>query len=302
MRMPKRSLAESLMFLAALVLVAGSSALLALDKPAGLQQQPPAPASPPSPAPAGEARSPQSLPADAKSDAPPITKEEEDAYLAFASLRTEQTQEIIVQGQAFLSKYAISPYRHLVYGKLEIAYLNTKQMDKLVSTGQRALNEDPDNLAVLAVMSATLPRIDPRGLDAAQRLDLAERYARHAIQLGTTLPKPPGLTDEQFVRARNEGLALAHSGLGRVYYHRGDTASSVSELDQATKLDPTPEPGDFYLLGDGEMKLKKYAEAAAAFDRCARAQWDSQGQELCRNGEAAAQKASAKQPPAPAKP
>ena len=70
----------------------------------------------------------------------------------------------------------------------------------------------------------------------------------------------------------------------------------------ATKLDPTPEPIDFFLLGDGDMKLQKYPEAAAAFDRCAKAQWSADWQDRCKAGEAAAQKAAPKQPAAPAKP
>jgi tetratricopeptide (TPR) repeat protein len=268
-----------------------------------LPQQPPAaPSSAQPAAPQRESQSSQSVPPVPKQDPPPVTKAEEDAFQAFASLQNPDTQQIIVQGQEFLSKYAISPYRPLVYGKLEVAYLNTNQLDKLVSTGQLALNEYPDNLDVLAMMASILPRLNPEDLDASQRLDLAERYARRALRLGSSLNRPAGLSEEQFTRARNEKLAMAHTGLGIVYYRRGDTASSVSELDQATKLDPTPEPIDFYLLGDGEMKLKKYSEAADAFDRCARAQWSIQWQERCKQGEAAARKASATQPMAHAKP
>lgn len=265
--------------------------------------QQPAPAAAPAPAPSNAPQAqPQSPLPSAKPEPPPISKEEEDAYQVFAALKEQQSDLIVSQGQEFLRKYPLSSYRPSVYSRLEVVYLNTNQLDKLVSTGQLALNEDPDNLAVLALMSATLPRLDTRGLDASQRLDLAERYARRAIHLGTNLTKPAGLTEEQFQRARNEQLAMAHTGLGLVCYRRGDTSASVAELDLATKLDPTPDPIDFFLLGDGEMKLKKYPEAAAAFDRCARAQWASQWQMRCKEGETAALKASAAPPSVGAKP
>jgi len=283
-------------FLLAAGLALASPAARAVDQ---AQQQPAPAAQPPSlqgssqATPAGDAAKPQP---------PPVNKEEEDAYQAFAALKSEDAVQIISLGQAFLSKYAISFYRPMVYAKLEVTYLDTNQLDKLVSTGQLALNEDPDNVDVLAVMASTLPRISASGLDASQRLDLAERYARRTLQVAALLPKPQGYTEEQFDRARNEKLAMAHTGLGLVYYRRGDTADSVSELDMATKPDPTPEPIDFFLLGDGDMKLQKYPEAAAAFDRCAKAQWSADWQNRCKAGEMAAQKATAKQPPAPAKP
>ena len=278
-------------------LALASPAARALDQ----SQQQPAPAAQP-PSLQGSSQAPPAGDAATKPQPPPVSKEEEDAYQAFAALKSEDAVQIISLGQAFLSKYAISVYRPMVYAKLEVTYLDTNQLDKLVSTGQLALDEDPDNVDVLAVMASTLPRINASGLDAAQRLDLAERYARRTLQVAAVLPKPQGYTEEQFDRARNEKLAMAHTGLGLVYYRRGDTADSVSELDMATKLDPTPEPIDFFLLGDGDMKLQKYPEAAAAFDRCAKAQWSADWQNRCKAGEAAAQKATPKQPAAPAKP
>ena len=284
--------------LAALAFAALCAATIPARASQATSSKAPAPAQ--SPAPPSLVTPPAS--AEAKPEPAPVSKEEEDSYRAFLALTEKQTDLIISQGQAFLSKYALSAYRPSVYSRIEIAYLNTNQVDKLIATGQLALNEDPDNLAVLALMSATLPRLEPRGIDAAQRLDLAERYARRAIHLGASVSRPAGMTEEQFERARNEQLAMAHTGLGLVSYRRGDTAATVSELDQATKLDPTPDPIDFYLLGDGQMKLKQYTEAVAAFDRCAKAQWDASWQTRCKEGEAAALKASAAKPAASAKP
>jgi tetratricopeptide (TPR) repeat protein len=298
-----RSILNGFLFSLAMLTLGGLSvaAPAANAKHSAPQQQattPPAQTS----APAAQPQPTLNPQSNGKPEPPPVSKEEEDDYQAFASLKPQQADLIVSQGQAFLRKYALSSYRPNVYSRLAIIYLNTNQLDKLVSTGQLALNEDPDNLPVLALMAATLPRTQPQGLDASQRLDLAERYARRAIRLSATLTRPSGLTEEQFERAKDEQLAMAHTGLGLVSYRRGDTAGSVSELDQATKLDPTPDPIDFYLLGDGEMKLKKFTEAAAAFDRCARAQWDSQWQARCRDGEAAAQKASTAKPSAGPKP
>ena len=228
-----------------------------------------------------------------------MNKEEEDAYKAFYALTVQQNEQIISQGEAFLAKYATSRYRPSVYSRLVPAYLNTNQSDKMIATGEKALAEDPNNVDVMALVCTVIPRkVDPRSLDADRKLSEAERYAKRAIELVGNLTKPDNVSEEQFTQAKDEKLGLAHYGLGLVNYMRGNTAGSVAELEQASKLDPTPEPLLFYLLGTGDMRLKKFPEAMTAFDRCAKAQWDPQWQNRCKQGAQEAKQAAA----APAKP
>lgn len=258
------------------------------SKQAAPQQTPPAGQA--QPAGGGQNAAPQQ---------PPVNKEEEDTYKAFFNLASQQYTDIISQGEDFLVKYPTSRYRTSVYSRLVNAYLNTNQTGKMVATGEKAIAENPDNVDVLAILSTVIPRtVDPRSLDADQKLSQAERYAKHAIEVASTMPKPEGTTDEQFAAAKNEKLGLAHYGLGLVNYMRGNTAPAAEELEQASKLDPTPEPLLFYLLGTEDMKLKKYPDAAAAFDHCANAQWDPKWQGRCKQGAEGARQAAA----APAKP
>jgi len=39
------------------------------------------------------------------------------------------------------------------------------------------------------------------------------KYSKQAIEITPTLPKPENLTDENFASAKNQTLAMAHSGL-----------------------------------------------------------------------------------------
>jgi tetratricopeptide (TPR) repeat protein len=232
---------------------------------------------------------------------PPASKEEDDAYRAFYTLT--QPAQVIAQGEDFLAKYPTSRYRSSIYSRLVAAYMNTGDKEKTVVCARKALAENPDNADVLAIASTIIPRTitDARAIDADSKLTEAEKYARQAIELIPTLPKPSDVTDEQFTAAKNEKLGLAHFGLGLVYYMRGNPAAYVPQLEQSAKLDPDPEPLLFYLLGTGDMRLKNYTDAGAAFDRCATAKWDVQWQTRCKNGEAQAKQA-ATAPPAPAKP
>jgi tetratricopeptide (TPR) repeat protein len=246
------------------------------------------------PPPAGQAAG-QPAAQNPASDQPPVSKEEEDAYRAIYGLTAPQGQQIISQSEDFLAKYPSSRYRTSVYSRLVTAYLNSHQNDKMIATAQKAIAENPDNVDVLALVSTVIPRTipDPRALDAEQKLTEAERYAKRAIELASSLPKPDGVTEEQFTAAKNEKLGLAHYGLGLVYYMRGNSTLSVPELEQASRLDPRPEPLLFYLLGRGEIKLKKYPEALTAFDTCAKAQWDPQWQARCKSGADEAKQAAA---------
>ena len=112
------------------------------------------------------------------------------------------------------------------------------------------------------------------------------------------MTKPADTTDEDFLKFKNEKLGVAHYGLGLVNYMRKNVAAAAEEFEQAAKLDPTPEPLLFYLLGTEDMKLKKYPDAVAAFDRCATIQWNPQWQARCKQGEQDAKQAAA----TPAKP
>ncbi|HKO05233.1 MAG TPA: tetratricopeptide repeat protein [Candidatus Acidoferrales bacterium] len=209
------------------------------------------------------------------SQQPPVTKEEEDAYKAFNSLPAEPSAPIISQGQEFLSKYPKSIFRPVIFARLTLTFLNARQVDQMFSTADKALVEDPDNLDVLALMSTTIPvaGYDPRALDADQKLLLAEKYAKRVIELAPKMTKPLNMTDEDFAKSINVKLGMAHSGLGRVYFRQGKTSDSVNELGQSVKADPSPDALDYYLLGDGQMRLKDYPDAFAAFESCGKSPW-----------------------------
>jgi len=254
----------------ALVLFAAPPAVAQATPPAQPAQQPPA---------AGQAQQPGAPQNPTAPAQPPVNKEEEDAYKAFYGLSNQQAPQIIAQGEDFLAKYPSSRYRSSIFSKLVAAYLNAGQVDKLVSAGEKALAENPDNVEVLAIVATVLPRtVNSKSLDADQKLKEAERDARHVIEITSVMAKPGGMTDEAFAKGKDQYQGMAHTALGLVFYMRGNTAGSVDEFNQATKLDPNPDPLAWFLLGDGARKLSKFADASAAFDACSKSTWVWQDQ------------------------
>jgi tetratricopeptide (TPR) repeat protein len=229
--------------------------------------------------------------------APKASQQEQSDYEAFYAVKPEDAGRQILLGEDFLKKYPSSSYRSFVYSRLTQQYFNKGQMEQMYVAGEKALALNPDDVDVLSLIGWALPhRYNPNELDAAQRLDKAEKYSRHCLDLVPGVTKPPGMTDEQFIRVKSESLARCHSGLGLVYHWRQDFAQSVPELQKAAQLLPDPDPTDLYVLGFDLEQLKRYAEASAAFEKCSKTSWALQDQ--CREGLAESKKLGAAQPPA----
>lgn len=224
-------------------------------------QQPPKP-----PVQPGQTAQP---PAPAEPAAPPVNQAEEDAYKAFFGLPKSDNERIIELGEDFAKKFPESRYREAVYTRMVNAYLGMEKMDLMYSTGEKALEINPNNADVLAVLSWAVPRKwDSQAIDAQQKLTKVESYGKKAIEVIEAMAKPENMTEEDFTRAKADKLSMAHSGLGVINYHRQRFAEMATELEAATKLSATPDPVDFYLLGVAYQQSRRWAEAAGAYEKC----------------------------------
>jgi tetratricopeptide (TPR) repeat protein len=205
-------------------------------------------------------------------DAPaPVNAEEDAAYKAFFAVLPNDSAKKIDLGEAFLQKYPDSRYKSPVYGALTFAYVQTGNMQKMQEIGEKEIALTPNDVSTLALMAQTLPRGIRGSASSAenmQALAKAEQYSKQAMEVAPTLPKPEGMTDEAFASAKNQALAMAHSGLGLVYVRRGKNAEAIPELEQAIKVDPNPDPVNFYLLGMANKATAHFDDAVAAFNKC----------------------------------
>ncbi len=203
---------------------------------------------------------------------PPVSAEEDAAFKAFQGVPSTDSNKKIELGEAFLQKYPETRYKSSLYVALAYAYVQNKQVQKMQEYGEKEIALMPNDVSILALMAQTLSRsinsnIPPA--DAAQMLAKAERYSKQAIEITPTIPKPANLTDEAFASAKNQTLAMAHSGLGLVYVRRGKNADAITELDEAVKIDPLPDPVNYYLLGMANKGTSHFDDAIVAFNKCA---------------------------------
>ena len=258
----------------------------------GTQSQPPA-------QPSDKSKTPEVTPLTLDVPAP-VNAEEDAAYKAFQAVITDDAAKKIEVGEAFLLKYPESRYRSPVYGALTYAYLQSGNTQKMQEYGEKEIALVPNDVSALALLAQTLPRSLHGGASSPENVQVlakAEQYSKQAIEITPTLPKPENMTEQAFASAKNQTLAMAHSGLGLVYVRRGKNAEAISELEQAVKIDPTPDPVNYYLLGMANKATSHFDDAVAAFNKCAAMAGPMQG--TCKAQSEDAKKKSATELSAP---
>jgi len=228
----------------------------------------------------GQQATPQSSPADSlqtqlhmltdvQTQGQGIDKREFADYKVFYKESQEPAKKIQL-GQAFLQKYPKSALTEAVDAQLVNAYADRQDWPNVYLTADRALALEPNDVDVLTTVGWIIPHVyHPDDPDADALLHKAETYERHAMEVLTTMPKPPSLTDSQFAALKAGKNIQAHSALGLIYFRRGDYDNSATELRQAVQNNPTPDPADLYVLGVDLENSNRSGEAADVFGRCA---------------------------------
>jgi len=200
-------------------------------------------------------------------------KGEEKAYKAlqhFQSMPETDAPKKIQAGEDFLSKFPTSGYATYVYQYLTVAYIQAGQVDKGLSTGEKALQVNPADFRTMAVLSQTLSRtVTDTTPDAAAKLGKAEGDAKGAIAGVATWVKPDAMTDLNFAALKNETLAMAHASLGLVSLHKNNFDAAIPELEQAVQLGTNTDPTNYYLLGVADQNSGHPDKAVPNFEKCA---------------------------------
>jgi tetratricopeptide (TPR) repeat protein len=165
----------------------------------------------------------------------------------------------------FAQLYPDSPYANQALGVAAMAYQQAQNAPKMLEVANGLLAKDPSNLGMLLLLSDYY-------CDKPEQLSKAETYAKKAVSLLDTAPKPEGVTDEQWAQQKSLQKGLALSSLGQVNIEKKDNAQAVGNLKAAAPL-LKPDDGSYgrnqYRLGFALLNLKKTAEAKEALTQAA---------------------------------
>jgi len=165
----------------------------------------------------------------------------------------------------FAQAFPDSPYANQALGVAATSYLQAQNTPKMLEVANGLLAKDPNNVGMLLLLSDYY-------CDKADQLAKAETYAKKAISVLGTAPKPEGVADEQWDRQKNLQKGLALSSLGQVNIEKKDNAQAVENLKAAgplLKADDGSYGRNQYRLGYALLNLKRTAEAKDAFTQAA---------------------------------
>jgi tetratricopeptide (TPR) repeat protein len=174
-------------------------------------------------------------------------------------------------GNEFLNRYPHSRFDETVYEELAQAYFAKHDLANFYSIADQGIARFPNEPTLLAVTGTTMARAyshdDP---DAGKKLAKAEGYDKQAVELLKTFKRPISMTADQFEAYKKQVSTTAHSGLGLIYFRKGNFADSLKEMLLATQDATTPDATDYLVLGADYQNLGQFKEAADAFSRCAK--------------------------------
>lgn len=199
-----------------------------------------------------------------------VNRAEEAAYKALLAVQGGDLPTRIQLGEDFVAKFPMSHYLPGVYGVLTSSYFAAGDTEKMFAVGSKAIQLDPENVDALSLLAMAIPRrVKPTAPDGAERLQTAEAYARRAIEIIPTITKPATVDDASFEKDKNDKLALAHSGLGLIDINHQKYDDARNELLQALQLASSPDPVDYFLLGNADVQGSYYKDAVDAYGKCA---------------------------------
>jgi len=221
---------------------------------------------------------PSARAARAESAAPTFSKAESDAYNQIKYER--DPDKIIQEATAYAQQYPKSHLLTYVYGMEASAYQQKNDAENVVKFGLKSLQIDSDNLMSLLLVSSILPQPQMMNVPDAikeNRLELAELYAKKALQEIEKLPKLPNETDPVFGERKAQISSEAYSSLGMVHLERSMMSIQPPDKAELAKAEENyrtavgkaskPDPGDYYRLGEVYAQEGKVDDAIAAFTK-----------------------------------
>jgi tetratricopeptide (TPR) repeat protein len=127
---------------------------------------------------------------------------EYNAYMAATG--AQDPNQRISQLESFLTTYPNSVMKADAMELLLKSYQQAGNAAKMLETGQKLLQMDPNNLTALAFVSyLELTQAQQGGPDGAQKITDAGQLAVRGLKVLQTAPKPEGVSDEQWAKTKD---------------------------------------------------------------------------------------------------
>lgn len=190
------------------------------------------------------------------------------AYKSFE--KAKDLNKRIKLGVDFINRFPSDYRAQAVYEQLAQAYYANHDLTDFYSCTDRGITLYPNDATLLSLTGWVIPhQYKPTDPDGDKKLVKAESYEKRALGALTTMKTPNSMSDKQFAAYKKQVSALAHGGLGLIYFRQSKFQDSVTEMQQATADASSPDATDYLVLGADYQNLDQMKNAADAFNRCA---------------------------------
>ncbi len=162
---------------------------------------------------------------------------EYNAYIA--GVQTADPAGKAMAMESFLQTYPNSVMKEDGTELLMKTYQQANNLPKMMETGQKLLQINPNNLTALALMSY-VGRMQSQqgGPQGPQQLQMAGQYAQKGLQVLPTANKPEGYKDEDWAKMKESFTTIFHGSAGNAAYVAKDYATAQQDLLAAVKGNP----------------------------------------------------------------
>ncbi len=242
----------------------------------------------------------------------PQVKSQKEAEAVMAIFQAPDADSRIKAAQDLLIKFADTEFKSIAMQMIAASYQQKNDFENMVIWAERTLEADPQSYhAMLMLASGIAQRTREFDLDREEKLVRAEKYARQAMEILKTLPKPrPDVPDDQWEAAKKDFTAQAHEALGLAALARKKYDVAIAEFKLAIEGAANPDPATMVRLGAVYNMSGKHDEAIAVLDKVMNdpevhptiKQFAQAERARAYQMKQAAQKPAAAQPPAEVKP
>jgi len=175
----------------------------------------------------------------------------------------------IKAAQELLTKFADTEFKAIALQMIAASYQQKNDFENMVVYAERTLEADPKSYhAMLMLATGIAQRTREFDLDREEKLARAEKYARGAMDILKTLPKPrPDIPDEQWEGAKKDFTSQAHEALALAAMARKKYEVAIAEFKTAIEGASTPDPATMVRLGVVYNMAGKYDDAIAILDK-----------------------------------
>ena len=194
----------------------------------------------------------------AMGQAAPQKKEIKDPaeYNAYVNAIQQQDPNAKAQAlEAFLQTYPNSVMKVDAGEQLMSAYQQAGNVQKMLDAANKVLQADPNDVKALAILTYTY-RATTTAQNLQTNLPLIQQYATRGEQALPNMPKPDGMSDDDFKKLHNELGAIFEGSLGFVALQAKNYGEASKDFGAAVSHESQPSIADLYPLAQADLEAK----------------------------------------------